>query len=150
MTVQPEGLEPPSQADLKKNHSSLTMTDSSTLAPSTFDNLNEKSLSNSRAASPTDGEKMDDIEVEDKAKEGEGGEKGDDGEYMEDGQKYPGPVALGLITLALCLAVFLVALVRLGILVSCLSLCVLTSVSYVGPNDHCNGHSQDHGPVWCS
>ncbi|KAI5838933.1 major facilitator superfamily domain-containing protein [Morchella snyderi] len=82
------------------------MTDSSTLAPSTFDNLNEKSLSNSRAVSPTDGEKMDDIEVEDRAKEGEK----DNGEFTEDGQNYPGPVALGLITMALCLAVFLVAL----------------------------------------
>lgn len=93
------------------------MTDSSTLTPSTFDNLNEKSLSNSRAVSPT--EKMDDIEVEDKAKE-EGEKKKDTGEFTEDGQQYPGPVALGLITLALCLAVFLVALVRLGIPVSCL------------------------------
>lgn len=108
MTVHPEGLEPPSQPELKKNHSSLTMTDSSTLAPSTFDNLNEKSLSNSRAVSPTDGEKMDDIEVEDRAKEG----KKDTGEFTEDGQNYPGPVALSLITMALCLAVFLVALVR--------------------------------------
>lgn len=100
-------LEPPSQADLKKNHSSLTMTDSSTLAPSTFDNLNEKSLSNSRAQSPIDGEKMDDVEVEDQTKEGEEqeGEKKEEQEH-----EYPGPVALGLITLALCLAVFLVAL----------------------------------------
>lgn len=52
------------------------------------------------------GEKNDAAETESK---GSG-----DGKYeREDESQYPGPVALGLIMLALCLAVFLVALVSI-------------------------------------
>lgn len=112
MTEYSSGLDAP-QPNLKKNHSSATMaTDTSTLALSVVDNLNEKSLgseSASRAVSPID------IESEKiAAAEGEADVKSngsDSGEYTEDGATYPGPLALGLITMALSLAVFLVALV---------------------------------------
>lgn len=116
MTANPSGLEAP-QPTLKKNHSSATMattTDSSTLAPSVVDNMeksNEKSLNNSQAASRSESP----IELEDeKASEAGVDTPSGSGRESEDESNYPKPLALGLITMALCLAVFLVALVRLS------------------------------------
>lgn len=108
MTEYPSGLDVP-QPNLKKNHSSATMattTDSSTLAPSVVENLNEKSLNNSQSASRA----VSPIDQEDE-KAGADTKSNEDSELAEDGSTYPAPFALGLITMALCLAVFLVALV---------------------------------------
>lgn len=87
------------KSGLKKNNSSATMattTDSSTLTPSVVGDLNEKSGVGA-------------------AIEGEGklgtSKSSETGEGAGDSVDYPNPLALGLITMALSLAVFLVALV---------------------------------------
>ncbi|KAL0633538.1 hypothetical protein Q9L58_007570 [Maublancomyces gigas] len=87
------------KSGLKKNNSSATMatsTDSSTLAPSVVGDLSEKIGAGV------------DAEVDDEPATSESSQTGDD---VEDTSGYPKPLALGLITMALCLAVFLVALV---------------------------------------
>jgi hypothetical protein len=99
------------QPALKKNQSSATMTtttDSSTLAPSVdnMDNTREKSLNDHttepvpRSPTPDLNEKLENAENADNNSDG-----------SEDESNYPGPLALSLITMALSLAVFLVALV---------------------------------------
>lgn len=85
------------KSGLKKNNSSATMvttTDGSTLAPSVVGDLSEK------IGTEVDGEPIT-------SRSSQTAEDAD----LEDTSGYPGPLALGLITMALCLAVFLVALV---------------------------------------
>jgi len=112
-------LSPP-QPTLKDNHSTATMattTDSSTLAPSVNNEVGgsgEKGyLDNSRPVSPNlDSEKRPitpTTEGERAMNTDAGSEGGSEG--SEDETQYPGPIALTLITIALSLAVFLVALV---------------------------------------
>lgn len=111
-------LSPP-QSALKESHSTATMattTDSSTLAPSVNNDMGtgEKGfLDNSRPVSPNlDSEKRPitpTMEGGRDMKTDAGSEGGSEG--SEDEIQYPGPVALTLITIALSLAVFLVALV---------------------------------------
>lgn len=82
-----------------------TSTDSSTLAPSVVGDLSEKIGAGV------------DAEVDNEPATSESSQTGDD---VEDTSGYPKPLALGLITMALCLAVFLVALVSF-FFVSCSS-----------------------------
>lgn len=86
-----------SKTGLKKNNSSATMattTDTSTLTPSVVGDLSEKIGA--------------DAEVEGEPDTSRSSETDEDAEESID---YPKPLALGLITMALSLAVFLVALV---------------------------------------
>jgi hypothetical protein len=67
-------------------------------------------------------------------------------ETPDDEEGYPGTVELTLITIGLCLAVFLVALV------SCLpekdrTRSIVDDIDVAGSNHHRHGHPQDYGQV---
>lgn len=95
------------------NDNSSTVSSDSTLAHTKALDMSEKppmtEKATSRPASITTEKNEMDTTTKEKSNPVTGSKE--DVEEVEDESKYPGPVALGFIVLALCLAVFLVALV---------------------------------------